>query len=303
MFNWGVIGAFIGIFFSGLSVTLSKRQAMNYTDKYLAVLYKCSFIVIRAIIMIALNSSSTGEAIIPSMSVANRVLLISLSILGYSGLISLYKAYDKLHGGVVGIICSISVFLMYFMNAALFPGVETLSLPKIAVAIVFFLIIIQFIVHHTTDKLHHTHFINTNTLFALRSALCGALFNTGSNYLIKTGAIDGMHIVFISECIVFLCALAWYFTFRKGTFHTFKTSLTRRDGLIFGTLAMGNVIAGSLYLYAYESNPANLINFIKLFSIIVAMIFCRIFLKDTLSKKQAGLIICAVSVLIIFLIV
>ena len=252
--------------------------------------------------MITLQTFTTDKPVLPSMQPAQRALLIGLSILGYVGLVSLYKAYDKLHGGVIGVVCSISVFLMYFINVSLFPGSETLSLPKIAVAIVFFLIITQFIVHRTTDKLHHSHFINTNTLYALGSALCGTFFNTGSNYLIKTGAIDGIHIVFISELVVFLCAITWYFTFHKGTLHTFRSTLTRRDGLIFGTLAAANVIAGSLYLYAYESNPANLINFIKLFSLVVTMVFCWIFLKDVLTKKQVGLILAALGVLICFLI-
>lgn len=57
----------------------------------------------------------------------------------------MFKAFDYLGTGVALIIANLSVFLMYFVNLRLFPGTESLSLAKIIVAVIFFIIIAQFL--------------------------------------------------------------------------------------------------------------------------------------------------------------
>ena len=79
------------------------------------------------------------------MSTNLRLIAAGIGIVGYAGIAFLFKAFDYLCTGVALIIANLSVFLMYFANLSLFPGTESLSLVKIIVAVVFFVIIAQFL--------------------------------------------------------------------------------------------------------------------------------------------------------------
>lgn len=82
----------------------------------------------------------------------------------------LFKAYDSLCAGVALVIANLATFLMYFINLALYPGQEAFTRPKIILAIIFFVIIAQFLIDQDTscpvDK-KHTTLINPATLYAL----------------------------------------------------------------------------------------------------------------------------------------
>lgn|GEM_PF-7072182 len=131
MFNRGIIGTCLATFFSGLSATLQKKESMQYSDRFLALVYQYGFVVMRSCIFMGIYIYHTGDVLIPAIAWYHRLLLIAVSIIGYTGVACIFNAYRHMHGGVVLIVTSISVFFMYFINIALFPGVEVLSLPKI----------------------------------------------------------------------------------------------------------------------------------------------------------------------------
>lgn len=72
-------------------------------------------------------------------------MVAGIGIIGYMGIALLFKAFDNLCAGVALVIANLATFLMYFLNIALYPGQEAFSIGKIIVAIVFFIIIAQFL--------------------------------------------------------------------------------------------------------------------------------------------------------------
>lgn len=208
-----------------------------------------------------------------------------------------------MHGGVVYVIGSVGAFVMYFINIRLFPGIETLSALKIALAVLFFLILVQFIIKRDEWDLKDKHFINKYTIYVIVAALCGAYYVTGSNYLLKTEAISPVHALAFTEIIMLIMAIGRYFAADKGSIAWLRKNITRRDALIFMTIGLCGATAGALQYYAYQTNPANLINFVKMFSLITTSTLCWIFLGDKLTKKQVLLMVVAIIVLVSFLLV
>lgn len=301
--NFGIIWACLATFFSGLSTTLQKKESMHYNDRFLALVYQCAFAAFWGILFVGIWMYQTKSSFFPEMSLLHWLLFISICIIWYIAVTLIFQAYRNMHGGVVLIITSVNVFLMYFVNVWLFPGVEALSPLKILVALVFFVVLTQFILQRSDTDIDHSHFINKYTLYALGAALCGAYFVTGNNYLIKTGTIQPLQIVMMIEVFILVIAIIWYFVGDKWSRKILKKSISRREALVFATIGLCGATSWSLHYYAYATNPANLINFIKLFSIVTTATLCRIFLNDKLSRKQVLLMVVAILVLVAFLIV
>lgn len=303
MFTWGIIWALIATFFVGISITLQKKESMHYTDRYIALIYQYAFVVFWSLIFIGIYIYQTKWSFLPTMSSTNRLLFVSMCIVGYIWANLIFTAYKHLQGGVVYVMGGIGVFLMYFINIRLFPGIETLSPLKIALAVLFFLVLVQFIIKRQEWDLKDHHFINKYTIYVILAAICGAYYVTWNNFLLKTWAISPFHTLAFAELITLLIALGWYFVWHKWTVQWLKKNITKRDAIIFMTIGLCGATSGALQYYAYQTNPANLINFIKMFSVITTSTLCRIFLNDKLTKKQICLIGCAVIVLIAFLLV
>ncbi len=301
--NWGIIGACIATIISGLSVTLQKKESMHYDDRFLALVYQFGFAALWWLLFVSVWMYTTKSAFFPSMWVMQWLLFATICIAWYVAMTLIFKAYKHMHGWVVLIIMSVNVFLMYFVNVWLFPGVEALSPLKIAIAVVFFLVLMQFIIHRSDKDIKHTHFINADTLYALWASLCSAYFVTGNNYLIKGGHIEPLQVVVLVEICTLIIGLLWYFTGDRWSWSGLKRNITRREAMVFATIGLCGATAGSLHYYAYDTNPANLINFVKLFSIITAAVLCRIFLNDKLSRRQILLMILALIVLVLFVVV
>jgi len=61
------------------------------------------------------------------------------------------------------------------------------------------------------------------------------------------------------------------------------------------------VASNFLFYYGYLDNPANIINFIRLFGVIVVAILSWKFLGDVLTRKQFVLMSLALLLLILFI--
>lgn len=303
MLSLGVIGTFIATFFVGLSVTLQKKESMHYQDRCLALVYQYSFVVFWSFIFIGVYLYQSGSSFIPNLTTTERLLIVSMCVIWFIATNLMFTAYRHLNGGVAYILGSVGVFVMYFVNMQLFPWLEALSPIKIAMAVLFFLILVQFIVKRNEWDLKDHHFVNKYTLYAIGASLCWAYFTTTNNYILKTADISPFHILLFVEVITLVLALGWYFACDKGSINGLRKNITRRDSMVFMTIGICWAIAWSIQYYAYQTNPANLINFIKLFSLITTSVLCRLFLNDKLTKKQVCLMGCALAVLITFMLV
>ena len=112
-----------------------------------------------------------------------------------------------------------------------------------------------------------------------------------------------IHSMFVTETMILLVALVRYMIKKPNALKIIRTSIRSKHALIFGVIGLTNVAFATLTYVGYQTNPANLINFIKLFSIVTASVLSRIFLKDYLTKKQVILLISAFILLIVFLFV
>lgn len=107
----------------------------------------------------------------------------------------------------------------------------------------------------------------------------------------------------LTETLILIVAIIWFLS-KHG-----RDGLTRiYQGISLHTtpsfLGIGflNVCAVYLMYYGYQTNPANIINVMRLFVIPVTAIACLVFLKETLTKKQTILLVCSCIVMIVFII-
>jgi drug/metabolite transporter (DMT)-like permease len=217
----------------------------------------------------------------------------------------LFKAYSKLCAGVALVIANLATFLMYFINLALYPGQESFTRPKIILAIIFFVIITQFLMDQDTScplDHRHKHIFNPSTLYALGTAVCRAIYFVGNSYYIKSNIMSPVQSGMITETLILIVALVWFLSkHSRDGLMSIHNGISRHTAPLFLGIGILNVCAIYLMYYGYQTNPANIVNVIRLFAIPVTAIACWVFLKDRSSKKQTVLLVCGCVVMIGFM--
>jgi len=290
--NLGIWAVIIWTVFGWVSNMLMKKVSKEFPDNYLALVFQYIAMAIVALILGWLWAFYHGTAYIPSLSAIQWILVVGVWIVGYIGILFLFRWYDYLCGGVALVIANLATFLMYFINLALYPGQEAFSIEKILLAIIFFIIIAQFLLDQGSCPINHRNIINKYTLYPLGTAVCWAAYYVGNSYFIKSWMMSPVQVGMITESLILVFALIWFAAMRwltKGLFDIKKNM--NKDKLSFFLIWLFNVVSVYLVYYWYQTNAANIVNVLKLFTIPFAAIFCRVFLKDRLTKKQTILLV------------
>lgn len=123
----------------------------------------------------------------------------------------------------------------------------------------------------------------------------------GNTWFVKNAIMTPVQSVFATESIILVVALIWYLFVFRGSFRDVGLSFRKQHILPFVVIGLCNVGANFLFYYGYLDNPANIINFMRLFGIVVTAVLSWIFLRDILTKKQILLMVSAFVVLMLFI--
>lgn len=276
---------------------LMKKASKDYDDNELALVYQYVGMTIAALWIGALRALFYDTAYLPSMSLLHRLGALLVSIIGYAGIAFLFKAYDRICGGIALVIANLATFLMYFINLALYPGQESFTLGKIILAIWFFVVIAQFLIDQgscpvdMTKPQQRKQLFNPYSLYAVATAVCWSGFFVWNSWFIKSEIMTPVQSGMITESLILVVALVWYlWKNKKDGLTRIRTGLSAKDRPMFLGIGALNVLSVYLLYYGYQTNPANIINVIKLFSIPVAAFACWFFLKDQITRKQTILL-------------
>jgi len=303
MLNLWIIATLISTFFWGIASMLMKKVSNEYNDNYLALVYQYSAMAIAALSIGARWAISHGSAYLPTLDMKERWLVIAIGIIWYLGIMFLFKAYDKLSAWVALVIANLATFLMYFANLALYPGQEAFTLVKMILAVVFFVIISQFLLDQWGNKsVTRTSLINPATLYPLATAVCRSLYFVGNSYFIKSGIMSPVQSGMLTETCILVVAIIWFLCHHtRDGLARIRTWISRRTAPIFLGIGFLNTCAVYLMYYGYQTNPANIVNVIRLFAIPLTVLACWIFLRERLTKKQTILLVCACLVMMWFM--
>lgn len=298
--NLGIIAAIGGAIFSGAANTGMKHLSTSIKNNDTALVGQYISIIFFALIISAAIARQQGTQILPALSTQAYIILCATGIIWFGAIRCLFKAFKKVNGGIGLIVANTAVFFMYFANIYIFGGAEKLPLPQIILAIIYFIIIAQFLwTGSTENKSKHT--INRHILYALGTALGWTVYFVANTRFVKTDTLTPIQSVLATETSVALVARAFYLISHRGKLADIRQSYTSKQILPLIIVGLGIVWGTFLFYYGYKDNPANVINFIRLLAIVAATIFGRVFLKDTLTRKQSILMIIAFIVLILFL--
>jgi len=106
--------------------------------------------------------------------------------------------------------------------------------------------------------------------------------------------------VFATESIILVFAVLGYAFMHKRDFKPVRASYSHKILVPFAIIGLSNVGSAFLYYYGYLDNPANIVNFIRLFGVVTTTILAWIFLKDKLTPKQIVLMGIAFILLMLF---
>lgn len=106
--------------------------------------------------------------------------------------------------------------------------------------------------------------------------------------------------VFATESIILVFAVLGYALMHKRDFKPVRASYSHKILVPFAIIGASNVASAFLYYYGYLDNPANIVNFIRLFGVVTTTILAWIFLKDRLTPKQIILMGIAFVLLMLF---
>lgn len=145
-------------------------------------------------------------------------------------------------------------------------------------------------------------------VYPLGTAVCWSIYFVANSYFIKSDVMSPIQTGMATEIVVFLVAVVWLFIYRN--LHTKNRKESLRTSFPHGKIAWFLVLIGlfmalNTYLtyYGYQTNPANVINVVKLFTVPVGALGARMLFKDTLSKKQTILLVMAVVLMVGFVVV
>lgn len=301
--NLWIIFALIWVLFRWVANTAMKKVAMRYENNYTALFFQYISVALFALVFVVAISTYMQVDIFPTLDLFQYGVLAVVGVIWFAWIALLYKAFDHLCSGVSLIVANLSVFLMYFANLYLFDASESLPVIQIVLAVLFFVIVAQFLWTESTcpTKEEKKWAINWNIIYPVWTALCWTVFFVGNTWFVKNEIMSPVQSVFATETTILLVVILFYALRFKADFSDLYNSLDKKDILPFSLIGLWLVGWNFMFYYGYLDNPANIINFIRLFSIIATAIFSWIFLKDYMSKKQIWLMIAAFLVLIIFI--
>lgn len=298
--NLWIIAAIFGAIFSGAANTGMKHLSTSIKNNDTALVGQYISIIFFALVISAGIARRQDTEIVPALSAQAYTILCATGIIWFGAIRCLFKAFKKVNGGVWLIVANTAVFFMYFANVYIFGGAEKLPLPQIILAIIYFIIIAQFLWAWSSEgKGKHT--INRHILYALGTALWWTVYFVANTRFVKTDTLTPIQSVLATETSVALVAWVFYLISHRGKLQDIKQSYNTWHIATLIVIGLGIVGWTFFFYYGYQDNPANIINFIRLLAIVVATIFGRVFLKDTLTRKQSLLMIAAFVILILFL--
>lgn len=299
--NLWIIAALVGAILAGAANTGMKYLTSNFKNNDTALVGQYISIVFFALIISTLIAWHQGTQLLPVLSIQMRSMLLCTWVIGFIAIRCLFKAFKTVNGAVGLIIANTTVFFMYFVNIAIFGGVEKLPLPQIILAIIYFIIIAQFLWTWSAQDNNKKSTINWNILYALGTAVCWTLYFVANTWFVKTSTFTPIQSVLATESSVALVAWMWYLVKHKASLKDIRHSYRLKHIIPLCVVGLGIVWGTFLFYYGYKDNPANIINFIRLLSIVTAAIFGRVFLKDMLTQKQTMLMLSGFAVLVVFI--
>lgn len=301
--NLWILAAIGGAIFSGASNTGMKYLTSNFKNNDTALVGQYVSIIFFALLISAGIAWRQGTEMLPTLSGQARLILLCTGLIGFAAIFCLFKAFKKVNGGVWLIVANTAVFFMYFVNIALFGGTERLPLAQIVLAIIYFIIIAQFLWTGSAEGKGNKHTINRHVLYALGTAIGWTVYFVANTRFVKTDTLTPIQSVLATETSVALVARAFYLISHKGKLTDIQQSYKSQHILPLIIVGLGIVWGTFLFYYGYQTNPANVINFIRLLAIVAATLFGRFFLRDTLNRKQIILMGAAFVILVLFLFV
>jgi len=293
------LAALLGAVVFGGANTLMKSEATNYENDFAALMLQYSGVAIAAVVAMLIASLGFGQELFPVLDGPARAVLVGVGIVGFAGIAFLYQGFNHLPAGVVMIVANLMVFLAFFANVWLFGAEEQLSLVKIILAILYFVVIAQFLRGDESGK-----FVwRRQVVFPFLTAICRTIFFVGNTRFVKNAVMTPVQSVFSTELAVFAVALPRFFLTQKLPVKTMNSLFKKSHFLSFLAIGGGIILANFLFYFAYLDTPANLVNFVRLFSVVVTAILAWIFLKDSLSKRSIVLMSIALLLLVAFLFV
>lgn len=226
-------------------------------------------------------------------------VLIVTWLIGYLGIRLLFQALAQLDVGVVMMVAFSYVFFSYGINLLFFPTIEQLSLMRIILGVLFFVTISWLLLNKNKDGKGFV--IEYALLLPLGTALCWAVYFGMINYYIKSWFVTPLQNIFYTEGTIFVVALLNYLRTEKDLRPLLK--LPKRAIVPYAMRGVGVFLMGLFTYYAYAYAPGNVVNVIKLGSIILTAIFGRYFLNESLSKKEITLMGIAIAILAMFIVV
>lgn len=313
--NWGLIATFLATLFSWFASAFQKKVATTYADNHLALAFQYFAVATMILLLWLMRTIRQWWALLPSLSLGETIAVFGVWIIGYLGALFLYKAYDHMPTGIVLIIANTTTFIMYFMNLWLFPWVESLSFSKVIIAIFFFCIIVLFLLDQ--DKRNKTPNTSSTTqkkwmgkymLYPLGTAICWSIYFVANSYFIKSNIMSPIQTGMTTEIVVFVVAIGWFFIYKQMHKKTSRSGLhiiLPQKRIVWYLVLIGLFMALNTYLtyYGYQTNPANVVNVVKLFTVPVAALGAWILFKDALSRKQSILLVIAVVLMVGFVII
>jgi len=293
-----IIAAMCGALLQWTANAAMKHVASTIPNSYIGLVWQYISMTIFAIIFVVVISLFNGTAILPSLDGQALLVLLFVWFFGYIGIYFLFKAFASISGGVALIIANISVFMMYFANLAIFEWSESLPFLQILLGILFFVVIAQFLRQQSWSK---KFVLDIKMLYPLVTAVCWTIFFVGNTWFVKNSIMTPVQSVFATESIILVFAVLGYALMHKRDFKPVRASYSHKILIPFAIIGSTNVASAFLYYYGYLDNPANIINFIRLFGVVTTTILAWIFLKDRLTPKQIILMAIAFVLLVLFI--
>ena len=279
-----------------------RKQTADDVDTNLILVYQYLWVVIWSVTVGILYARWMWSDLIPSLNLLQWLGVLSIAMVWYLGIWFFVHALQKEPAAIVALVANTSVFMMFGANRYLFPMWESLSLMRIIVSVLFFVIVAIFMLDTDQHRQNRYDWFNTNLIYPILTALCWTYFFVWNNYIIQYQLLDPIQTVRITELWVWLCALAYY-VLRWGTYRWLKDSrsLGRSTTMILlGLTGVSSVVC--LYLW-YQTISANIVNVIRLSMIMWTALFSRWMLGDGLNRKQIALLCAGFLALLLFVMI
>lgn len=285
--------------FAAINNTLRKKTVIH-VDTNLILVYQYVWIVIWSLGMWLIYAQYNNSNFLPSIDIMQWIFIISISIIGYIGIMFFVKALQHAAGGIVSLIANTSVFLMFLLNRYLFPQKESISIFKIILSIMFFMVVWMFLLKEWHGDNAKSPIINKYLLYPIWTSLCRAYFFVSNNYLIQYHILDPIQTVRVTEVWVMICATIYYFL-KWWTVSKIKSYCKEWISTNIILLWLTSMLSWVFFYLWYQEISANIVNTIRLSTIILTAFFCRLLLWDKISTKQIVLLCIWMFILIIFM--